>query len=233
MKEEIYTIPVMDGFKSDCACPFCAMKATAEEKAIGFVLSPAYMEEDVRGKTNEAGFCPSHLQTLYSRRNTLGLALMLQSRLQVQRAALSGVCESGKGKKRPADGDKAAAAMRAKLGACYLCDTVNAQMGHFFTAFFSLWKKEKDFPSLVFEKHYCLEHFLTLYETASSQLSGSALNDFRERLYAAEKEALDTMQEDLDWFITKFDYRFRDEPWKNSKDAVPRAAEMLKGIKLE
>ena len=29
--------------------------------------------------------------------------------------------------------------------------------------------------------------------------------------------------DDLEWFIDKFDYRHKDEPWKNSKDALPRA----------
>ena len=28
---------------------------------------------------------------------------------------------------------------------------------------------------------------------------------------------------DLDWFIKKFDYRFQNEPWKNSKDAIQRS----------
>ena len=27
---------------------------------------------------------------------------------------------------------------------------------------------------------------------------------------------------DLSWFIDKFDYRYKNEPWKNSKDALPR-----------
>ena len=30
------------------------------------------------------------------------------------------------------------------------------------------------------------------------------------------------VKEDLDWFIDKFDYRYKNEPWKNSKDALPR-----------
>ena len=27
---------------------------------------------------------------------------------------------------------------------------------------------------------------------------------------------------DLSWFIDKFDYRYKNETWKNSKDALPR-----------
>ena len=40
---------------------------------------------------------------------------------------------------------------------------------------------------------------------------------------------LDRMQEDISWFIKKFDYRFLNEPWKNSQDAVPRGCNKLRG----
>ena len=30
------------------------------------------------------------------------------------------------------------------------------------------------------------------------------------------------VNEDISWFIDKFDYRNQDAPWKNSKDALPR-----------
>ena len=41
-------------------------------------------------------------------------------------------------------------------------------------------------------------------------------------LVPLELKNLDLLQEDIDWFIQKFDYRFKDEPWKNSKDALQR-----------
>jgi hypothetical protein len=30
------------------------------------------------------------------------------------------------------------------------------------------------------------------------------------------------VRDDLDWFIDKFDYRYVNEPWKNSRDALLR-----------
>ena len=36
-------------------------------------------------------------------------------------------------------------------------------------------------------------------------------------------------QEDIDWFIDKFDYQNHDADWKNSKDAVPRTMQKLVG----
>ena len=34
---------------------------------------------------------------------------------------------------------------------------------------------------------------------------------------------LNRIIEDVDWFQKKFDYRFKDADWKDSKDAVQRA----------
>ena len=54
-----------------------------------------------------------------------------------------------------------------------------------------------------------------------------------------ERENLKRVEEELDWFIQKFDYRFQDEPLKNSKDAVERgilkvsAAHMGEAEKLQ
>ena len=39
----------------------------------------------------------------------------------------------------------------------------------------------------------------------------------------------DTLREDVSWFCKKFDYRYNDEPWYNSKDAVERAIKFLSG----
>ena len=44
-----------------------------------------------------------------------------------------------------------------------------------------------------------------------------------------EKENLDRLEEELDWFIKKFDYRYREEPWKTSKDALPRTILKING----
>ena len=36
------------------------------------------------------------------------------------------------------------------------------------------------------------------------------------------------LQKDVSWFCKKFDYRYKDADWKNSKDAVERAVAFLK-----
>ena len=47
------------------------------------------------------------------------------------------------------------------------------------------------------------------------------------------KDAKQRVADDLEWFIDKFDYRHKDEPWKNSKDALPRAMNKLNSISAE
>jgi hypothetical protein len=44
-----------------------------------------------------------------------------------------------------------------------------------------------------------------------------------------EKKALADMERDIEWFTRKFDYRNSDKPWGNSKDALPRAINMIEG----
>ena len=44
-----------------------------------------------------------------------------------------------------------------------------------------------------------------------------------------EEKNMNRIQEDISWFIRKFDYRFQNEPWKNSQDAVPRTVNKLRG----
>ena len=42
-------------------------------------------------------------------------------------------------------------------------------------------------------------------------------------------ENLQRLYEDLDWFCDKFDYRYKDADWKNSKDALQRGMQKAAG----
>ena len=81
MKEQIHTIPVNEAFEAVDECPFCNMERAVEQSAIRYVLGPAasYMEPDVRGATDKAGFCGAHMKKMYDYGHTLGNALILQT----------------------------------------------------------------------------------------------------------------------------------------------------------
>ena len=54
--------------------------------------------------------------------------------------------------------------------------------------------------------------------------------DFTTDIYALFISNWKRNEEDLRWFTQKFDYRFKDEPWKNSKDALPRVVGKIVGF---
>ena len=84
MKETIYTIPVMEAINAPGECPFCAMHSELEANAMNFLVGPAvaYMEGDIRMRTNEIGFCKNHYQMLFDSKNRLGLGLMLHTHVK-------------------------------------------------------------------------------------------------------------------------------------------------------
>ena len=51
---------------------------------------------------------------------------------------------------------------------------------------------------------------------------------FAKECAAVGETYFDTLREDVSWFCKKFDYRYADEPWKNSKDSVERAIKFLR-----
>ena len=84
--EQIYTIPVNEAFEKvqeegSCTCPFCLMYNRLEDNELDLIMGASMMEPDVRIKTNELGFCDTHLALMFERGKRLPLALMLESHL--------------------------------------------------------------------------------------------------------------------------------------------------------
>ena len=232
MKEQIYTIPVKDAFSSDCECPLCRMHKDLEDAAVAFVLSPSYMEEDVRGQTNDLGFCPQHMSRLYNEGNVLGLCLMLESGMKHQHQKLMGLTKDDSsssskgifGRKNKDEGSDVAAFRASYKKSCYICNRIDTTFDRYIDTFFQLYKKDGDFrKSVEMGKGYCVDHFLLLWEKAPQYLAKDQLTSFRTMLRDQMDQSLTRIESDLEWFEKKFDYQYRDQPWKNSKDAVPRA----------
>lgn len=233
MKEQIYTIPVHDAFNEPGECPFCSMQKKLEDTTIAYVLSPAYMEEDVRGETNRLGFCEMHMSRVYNEGNSLGVGLMLHSMLKAQHETISSLLGSASGKKKlfakkdENVSDLTAYRMQFKRS-CYVCDRIDSTFHRYTEAFFTLYKKEAGFKDKVLSGNgYCLDHFMMIYDAAANELGKADLDEFRTKLAAMEDENLKRVEDDVEWFTKKFDYRFAKEPWKNSKDALPRTIQKI------
>ena len=84
MKEQIYTIPLMDAFNAGDECPFCFIERNLEQHAMDFVLGAgaSYMEDDIRAETDKAGFCREHYKKMFEYGNRLGCGLILTTHLR-------------------------------------------------------------------------------------------------------------------------------------------------------
>lgn len=242
MKEELYTIPVNEAIEQDGECLFCTLNKKLEGDILNYILGPSYMEEDIRGETDKIGFCREHYRQMYSAQNRLGVALMIDTHLKKLKSELEELLKddlAGSGVKKGlfkknVDEPKSVEYLSNIENSCYACNRMKARMDSYVDTFFYLWKKEDEFRNKVLNsKGFCISHFKLLIDEAKKRLSGDKFTDFLKSVSDVEMKNLAALQEDVDWFIQKFDYRFKDEPWKNSKDALPRAILKLSGLEVE
>ncbi|MBC7958277.1 MAG: hypothetical protein H7X94_00285 [Vallitaleaceae bacterium] len=240
MNEKIYTIPVNDAFLEPCECPLCAMYEKLEQDMLYFILENSYMEDDIRKETNEAGFCQKHYNDLMHADNRLGVALMLHTHMQKVQKDLQKLLKSqAPGVKKSLFGKQGQAESPITIFAknhdtsCYICNRIESTFKIYLDTFFYLWKKDESFIIKVKNSQgFCIQHFAQLYTFAPQKLSTSELSDFFKILLPLQEENFQRVVDDLGWYITKFDYRYKDEPWKNSKDAVIRSIKKISSLKL-
>lgn len=237
-KEEIYTIPVIDAFKEDCECVLCRLYQKLEDESLDFVLGPSYMESDVRMATNEKGFCQRHYTMLYARPNRLGVALIMETHMKEIRDHLKKLSKKSPKASRFSLRKQEASGMTDYTGPlmvdCYICSRIDGFFTRYLDTLFYLWKKE---PSFVEQfnnsKGFCVKHFGQLYDLAPNHLNQKQLEEFISVLVQLQEENFERVIGDIEWFITKFDYRFEKEPWKNSKDAIIRSIEKVASLKVQ
>jgi hypothetical protein len=232
-KEKIYTIPVMDAYKEACDCPICCMYDKLERDKIDFLLDTAYMEDDIRSETNRLGFCEKHYAMINQESNRLGLALILQTHLKTIHNDILRKAKSNMGIKRNKKAQTLNQFIEENTNRCYICETVDVAFQLYLDTLFFLFKKDSDFEKLFKNtKGYCIKHFGILYDLAPTKLKGSDYTEFMSILLSVYENNVDTLQSDIDWFVRKFDYRFKDEPWNNAKTAIPKLLKQLSSLNL-
>lgn len=247
MIEKIYTIPVSEAFEADCECPICLLEKRFEDEKVSYYLGASLMEPDNRKETNKYGFCRHHLEMLYNNKsNTLGLALIIETHLKNLTDKLKSATAGGAGSiKAPAGilktflnpkGTKPGIATSVSSyiawlnKECCVCKTLEYTMNRYYEVIYFLWKTEPDFRNLYnSKKGFCLPHLRMLLENSKKHLKGRTLNDFMQDTMKMQMDNLKRIYDEVNWFTQKFDYRYKDEPWGNSKDAVPRAIQKIAG----
>lgn len=244
MKENIATIPLMDAFHAEDECPFCFLEREAEQHAISFILGSAYMEDDIREKTDATGFCRHHFKMMYDYGNRLGNALILSTHIKKLNQELAKELKDftpGKSSllKRLKHTDASASAapktaigswIRQKECSCYVCDHFNQIYGRYLDTFFDLYQKNEEFRDLFLQsKGFCLPHFGDLMETAEDKLNDVQKKDFYPAAFSLMQDNLDRLQKEVSWFVEKNDYRNKDKDWGTSADSIQRAMQKCAG----
>lgn len=239
MKETIYTIPVNEAFESGDECPFCALERQTEQRTIKYVLGPgaSYMEPDVRLATDKEGFCDAHFKKMHDYGNALGSALIMQtyfvSLFEEMVREMENFQMPGKrslfGKKTTQEESSLITWARKKQSTCYICNKLEYNMERYYSTFFLLIKDAKFRTKVESSKGFCMRHFLRLMETAREELPNDQREWFYDTVFTLMRANLARVKGDLDWFIDKFDYRNATADWKNSRDAVQRAMQKLRG----
>lgn len=239
MKEQIYSIPVNDAFKSECECPVCSMYQILEDNAVEYTMGPSYMEDDTRALTDESGFCKRHMEMLYESGNKLGIALMLKTHFDkiirdVEAMPREKVEKTGFFSKKQEFENPKVTYLKKVHESCFVCNRIHNVFDRYLDTIFYLWKKDEEFRTLFAQsKGFCNEHMEILTKKAPNYLSGKEFEVFTDTLNQLYLENMKRVRDDLDWFINKFDYRYDKEPWKNAKDSIPRAMIKTNGIILK
>lgn len=243
MRENIATIPLIDAFHAGDECPFCNLERAAEQHAVSFILGSAYMEDDIREKTDEMGFCRHHFKMMYDYGNRLGNALILSTHLKKfnkelmeelknftpgKSSFMSRIKHTDSGKEGPKT--DLGNWLLAKEHSCYVCDHFRDIYNRYLDTFFSLYKKDDEFRKLFLEsKGFCIPHFRDLIETAENKLTDAEKKDFYPAAFSMMQDNMKRLQEEVSWFVEKNDYRNKDKDWGNSADSIQRGMQKCAG----
>ena len=227
--EQIYTIPVNEAFdlvaeKPECGCPFCVLYKKLQSDEIDIILGASMMEPDIRIKTNEQGFCLSHYNIMLSKKRMLGMGLMLESHLNEVKKRLLGQTLLGK------KASVAVTSLGELEGSCYVCSRIERNLNAMIATAVYLFESDFNFPKKFAKAPYfCLPHYRAMVDYAQKKMGKKSFADFYKVASEIEEKYIDTLTSDVSWFCKKFDYRYDEEPWYNSKDSVPRAVKFLSG----
>lgn len=246
MKEQLYTIPMMDALRANDECPFCFIERSLEQHALDFVIGPeaTYMQDDVRAETDQMGFCREHLQKMFTYGNPLASALILDTHWQAKLKELKKEMKnySGASKvgivKRLRGGELSSEAhnnvskwIREGEKTCYVCNHIKMNYDRYVATFLVLFKRgDAEFIELVKNgKGFCLSHLADILDAAPKYLNEKEQQKLRGIIFPQMEENIERIIDELDWFEKKFDYRYKNEDWKTSRDAVQRAMQKIAG----
>lgn len=243
MKEKLYTIPLNDAVAEHDECPLCFIERKLERDMLDFVLgsSSSYMESEIRQQTDDAGFCREHMKKMFDYGNTLGNALILKTHYRkIQKEMKETFRDFTPGKtsllgriRRTQDTQEPNAVSkwtRKRDCSCYICQGIQETFDRYLDTFFYLYRNDEEFRTKIKNgQGFCLHHFGILCDSADRYLKDTEKAEFYPAMFALMEQNFARIEEELTWLADKFDYRNRDADWRNSRDALQRGMQKLRG----
>jgi hypothetical protein len=256
MKYHIDTIPVWDAYHEEGECSLCIMEKNIEESYVEFFLGGSVMESDTRIEVNKIGFCPHHFKLLYEAQNRLGLALITHTyfkeliqqfekhaeKLQKDAGVTLGsslwsrIVERMKGNKREDEHPVAEFQnwLVCQTSQCMICNNISNTLNRYAYTILYLWDTEPKFKkALDSSKGFCLHHLALTIKISRETLPQKKQAQWLMDIIPLQIHSLYELEQELAWFINKFDYRNEDKPWGSSKDSLPRTLQKLTGKFME
>lgn len=240
-KEKLYTIPLNDAINANDECPFCYIERNIEQDLLDLVLGSAssYMEADMREKTDLAGFCRMHFKKMFDYGNTLGNAWILKThymrvigemKKEFSNYSPAKIGIKEKIKKPEKNLNSVSGWIKKKTDSCFICKEYKQIYDRYLDTFMVMYQKDPDFRERVANsKGFCLAHFGDLCEEAEYNMKPDVKSEFFNVAFKLMEENMSRVGEDVSWMVEMFDYRNANADWKNSKDAIQRGMQKLKG----
>lgn len=232
MKYQVDTIPVWEALEYGGSCPLCSLHAKTEAGEVERALGSSVMEPDVRVRTNETGVCQKHQQMMFLIGNRLPHALLMDTHAEQVLQKL-GKIRSCALRGRDINTKQLAGELLALCERCAVCETVDTHMQRYTYTLLHLWKTDPKFRQRFGEsKGLCVPHAAGLIEASERHLNAQQRREFAPVCLELLHQPLQTDEEDLHWFTQKFDYKNKDKSWGNSRDAIERTVNRLRGYCL-
>lgn len=240
MRYHIDTIPVWEAMEKETACPLCALYQKCEETEIDRSLGGSVMEPDARIRVNERGICCKHHQQLFMMQNRLGHALLVDSHTkehlkkldELDRLIPKAAPKKALFGKSKNDSILALAdALQQMSTSCVICEEIDSHMQRYLYTFLHLWKTDSKFrKTWEASRGMCLPHAAEILRHAGKHLNAAQQAEFAQSLLDLVQKNLAEDEKDLEWFTLKFDYRNQSKPWGNSRNALERTINRLRGL---
>ncbi len=205
-----------------CGCAVCSLYRMLEENELDLILGASMMEPDIRIKTNKQGFCKLHYDMMFVRKNRLGMALTMESHLSELKKELKDIPLS-------VPGSRAMHRIDDLEHSCYICGKIDRYFETVLDNLVYIWATEQEFrEKFAAQPMFCLPHYRAMLDMARKKMNKKDYGSFAKTCESIVMPYYEELQNDVSWFCKKFDFRFNDEPWYNSKDAVERTMKFLR-----